>query len=53
MNEIMKNIKDLYDDFVEQADEFIKKIKLQDPDAEYMQKLDADHNKITLQNNHD
>ena len=24
-----------------------------DPDAEYMQKLDADHNKITLQNNHD
>jgi hypothetical protein len=53
MNEIMKNMKVAYEVFVRQADRFIAAAKLKDDDAEYMQKLDADHNKITLQNNHD
>ena len=53
MNEYMKNMQEAYETFIDQADKFIKKIKLQDDDAEYMKKLDAEHNKITLQNNHD
>ena len=46
-DEFCKDLKYSVDCYVEQG-----KKKLQDADAEYMQKVDADHNKIQL-HNHD
>ena len=36
--------------YIEQGKKVYEAAKLQDPDAEYMQKLDQEHDKITLHN---